>query len=669
MGEAAVERPLEKLVSGTQLSQPASSPRAAVTGVPEPTEAWTAAPAVAALSYSDRELFRKGEPHRIIAGAIHYFRIHPEQWQDRIDRLVAMGVNTLDTYIAWNFHQPYEEVKPDFTGWRDIARFVTMAGESGLDVILRPGPYICAEWDNGGFPSWATADSQMVLRSSDPLFTGVVAEWFDHLMPVIEPLQSCHGGPVIAVQVENEYGSYGDDKEYLRWNRQALIDRGITEMLFTADGGTDYFLDGGALPDTWATATLGSRGDEADAVWERRRPGEPFFNVEFWNGWFDHWGENHHTRSAADAVAEAKKILDLDGSICLYMAHGGTNFGLTAGANHDGAIQPTVTSYDSDAPIAEDGRLTAKFHAMRGAFHAAAGRELTTLPAHLERPVPVVPACSIALSPGTALLDFVRGTEPVRSVKPMSFEQLGLDRGLVHYSAQAVLPNGGGVIKIRGLHDRAYVWVDNNYAGVLTDATAPEGLKVNGTGDSVALEILVENQGRINYGPRFGEGKGILDGVLINQRYVFHWDQRSLDLEKPLTELLREGAAKDSPNHGENVTIVKSATPLASPSDAVAARDTLGAGFFHGEVIIEEAADTYLALPGFGKGVVWVNDFLVGRFWEIGPQVTLYVPGPLLQAGSNRITVLEFEHGGTHVQLHEEANLGVIGVTYVEDLG
>lgn len=192
---------------------------------------------------------------------------------------------------------------------------------------------------------------------------------------------------------------------------------------------------------------------------------------------------------------------------------------------------------------------------------------------------------------------------------------------------------------------------------------------MNGTGDSVALEILVENQGRINYGPRFGEGKGILDGVLINQRYVFHWDQRSLDLEKPLTELLREGAAKDSPNHGENVTIVKSATPLASPSDAVAARDTLGAGFFHGEVIIEEAADTYLALPGFGKGVVWVNDFLVGRFWEIGPQVTLYVPGPLLQAGSNRITVLEFEHGGTHVQLHEEANLGVIGVTYVEDLG
>jgi beta-galactosidase len=587
-----------------------------------------------------------------MAGAIHYFRVHPDLWQDRIDRLVAMGVNTLDTYVAWNFHQPEKDLAPDFTGWRDLTRFITLAGKAGLDVIVRPGPYICAEWDNGGFPAWAISDPEMVLRSSDPLFTSVVETWFDALIPVIVPLQASNGGPVIAVQIENEYGSYGDDKEYLRWNRRALQERGITELLFTADGGTDYFLDGGALPDTWATATLGSRGDEADAVWERRRPGEPFFNVEFWNGWFDHWGENHHTRAGSDAAAEVKKILDVDGSVCLYMAHGGTNFGLTSGSNHDGVIQPTVTSYDSDAPIAEDGRLTEKFHAMRKVFFAAEGRELTPVPAHLEQPAPVVPACTIALTRGTALLDFVRALKPVASVKPLSFEKLGLDRGLVHYSATAVLPNGEATIKIRGLHDRAYVWVDGVYAGVLTDGNGDTGVTFPGTGDAVSLEILVENQGRINYGPLFGQGKGILDGVLINQRYVFHWEQRAINLERPLAELLEPHvSAGDAASTGE------------------AAGDSTGAGYFHGELTIDEPADTYLALPGFGKGIVWLNGFLLGRFWEVGPQVTLYVPAPLLNAGVNTVTVLELEHGGTHAQLLEQPDLGSVGETYVEDLG
>ena len=634
-------------------------PGAAVLGttvLPAALESTAKVPAPA-LTYANRQLLRNGAKHRIIAGAIHYFRIHPAQWQDRINRLVAMGVNTLDTYVAWNFHQPYQELAPDFTGWKDLARFITLAGDSGLDVIVRPGPYICAEWDNGGFPSWAIAAPDMVLRSSDPLFTKVVEEWFDHLLPVIEPLQACHGGPVIAVQIENEYGSYGDDKEYLRWNRKALLERGITEILFTADGGTDYFLDGGSLPDTWATATLGSRGDEADAVWERRRPGEPFFNVEFWNGWFDHWGEEHHNRSGVDAAAEVKKVLDVDGSICLYMAHGGTNFGLSSGANHNGAIQPTVTSYDSDAPIAEDGRLGEKFHAMREVFFAASGKEMTPIPAELAQPVPVLPACTFALTRGSALLDFVRAIEPVCSIKPLSFEKLGLDRGMVHYSAQAVLPVGEATIKIRDLHDRAYIWVDSVYSGVLNDATGADGLKVETGGGKAKLEILVENQGRVNYGPLFGQGKGILDGVLINQRYVFHWEQRPINLEKPLAELLKIG--------------VPSAPEVTSSASAEATvpEDSQGAGYFHGELHISEPADTYLALPGFGKGMVWINGFLLGRFWEIGPQVTLYVPGPLLNAGGNTVTVLELEHGGTHGELLQEPNLGLSGVTYVEDLG
>lgn len=616
-----------------------------------------------ALSYAGRKLFKHGQPHRIIAGAVHYFRIHPGQWQDRIDRLAAMGVNTLDTYVAWNFHQPRKGGAPDFTGWRDLARFITLAGDAGLDVIVRPGPYICAEWDNGGFPSWAISDPDMVVRSSDPRFTSVVETWFDALLPVIEPLQAAHGGPVVAVQIENEYGSYGDDAEYLRWNRAALQSRGITEMLFTADGGTDYFLDGGSLPETWATATLGSRGDEADAVWERRRPGEPFFNVEFWNGWFDHWTEDHHTRSAADASAEVGKILDLGGSVCLYMAHGGTNFGLTSGANHDGVIQPTVTSYDSDAPIAEDGRLTVKFHAMREAFFAAEGRELTPVPADLELPAAVLPASSIDLAPDTGLLDFVRAAEPVSSVKPLSFEQLGLDRGLAHYTATAVLPIGEATIRIRGLHDRAYVWIDGGYAGVVTDGTAADGLKVAHPGGQVTLEILVENQGRINYGPLFGQGKGILGGVLVNQRYVFHWQQRAIDLDRPLEELLNLAGSEPGAKTG-----AKTESEAGSEAGA-GARTGTGPGYFHGDFHVAAPADTYLALPGFGKGFVWLNGFLLGRFWEVGPQATLYVPAPLLRAGTNKVTVLELEHGGTRARLLDGPDLGTNGPAHVEDLG
>ncbi|HEY8296237.1 MAG TPA: beta-galactosidase family protein, partial [Micrococcaceae bacterium] len=565
-----------------------------------------------ALAIREGKLFRNGKVHRILAGAIHYFRVHPEQWEDRIARLAAMGANTLDTYIAWNFHQPRPDAAPDFSGWRDIGHFIRLAERAGLDVIVRPGPYICAEWDNGGFPAWVTAIPGLGLRSSDPAFTSVVGTWFDQLLPQLVPLQAGNGGPIVAVQIENEYGSYGDDQEYLRWNRHALEARGITEILFTADGGTDYFLDGGALPDTWATATLGSRGDDAIATWKRRRPGEPFFNVEFWNGWFDHWKERHHTRDAAEAASEVRQMLERDGSVCLYMAHGGTNFGLTSGCNHEASpgpgLQPTVTSYDSDAPIAEDGTLTEKFHAMRAEFHAAAGTEPPPLPLELTQPAATVAPQTLAVRPGVGLLDFARSGEPVRSVRPLSFEQLGLDRGLVLYSATAVLPEAQTTVTIRGLHDRAYLWVDGAFAGVLDEATAAGGIPVTGVGKPARLEILVENQGRINYGPLLGQGKGILGGAMIGRRYVFHWEQRLVPLEELDENRLGPLAA-------------------AAPTRRTAEGNAVGGpGFAAADFDLTTAADAYLALPGFGKGFAWVNGFLLGRYWETGPQVTLYIP-------------------------------------------
>ncbi|YCK79821.1 beta-galactosidase (plasmid) [Arthrobacter sp. D3-18] len=581
------------------------------------------------LSYQNSQLLRSHQPHRILAGAIHYFRVHPEQWRDRLLKLQAMGANTVDTYVAWNFHQPRQENAPDFNGWRDLGAFIDTAADIGLDVIVRPGPFICAEWDNGGLPAWLTRLPGIGLRCMDPVFTGAIETWFDQLLPIIAPRQAVHGGPVVAVQIENEYGSYGDDKDYLRWNRQALEQRGITELLFTADGGTDYFLDGGALDGTWAAATLGSRGDEAIETWRRRRPGEPFFNVEFWGGWFDHWGEeNHHVRDITETCTEVRKILDLDGSLCLYMAHGGTNFGLFSGANHDGSkLQPTTTSYDSDAPIAENGALTEKYHSLRAEFFRAQGvTDPPPLPPALLEPAPVLPAQSLPVAAGKPLLPLLReAARPVSSVLPLTFEQLGLDSGMVLYSSHPVLPGRPEEptetpLRILGLADRAYIWVDGSFAGILDAHNAADGLLLTGTGTPVQLEILVENRGRINYGPLIGQGKGILHGVLVNQRRTFNWNQTPIPLAGWGAEALE---------------------PLASAT-----------------LDIDAPADTYLAFPGFGQGFVWVNGFLLGRYQEAGPQVTLYVPAPLLHAGTNHIHILDLVKHGTQVELRPEPELG-----------
>lgn len=318
--------------------------------------------AAPSLTWRDGHLFRDGEPHRILSGAVHYFRIHPDQWEDRLRRLAAMGANTVDTYIAWNFHERTEG-EFDFTGWRDVARFIRIAGEVGLDVYVRPSPYICAEWSNGGIPFWLSGRVR-ALRSSDAGFLAAVDAWFDALIPQLEPLQAVHGGPIRLIQVENEYGSYGSDQAYLAHQRDALVSRGMVEMLTTADGTTADMVRNGSIPGVMGTFTFGTGVALAQ---ELRRDDHHLMCSELWGGWFDHWGEQHHVRSAASMIGTVQELLDAGGSVSVYMAHGGTNFGLWAGANHDGVIQPTITSYDSDAPIGEDGSLNDKFHALRAA--------------------------------------------------------------------------------------------------------------------------------------------------------------------------------------------------------------------------------------------------------------------------------------------------------------
>ncbi|MGN9842674.1 glycoside hydrolase family 35 protein [Nonomuraea sp. H19] len=603
---------------------------------PAPTTTTDAAgAATSALTWHGRRLYRHGVPHRLLSGALHYFRVHPDLWRDRIRRLADLGLNTVDTYVPWNFHQPREDEAPRFDGWRDVERFIRTAGEEGLDVVVRPGPYICAEWSNGGLPSWLTG-RDVTIRSSDPAFTSAVGRWFDELVPRIAALQAAEGGPVVAVQVENEFGSFGDDHAYLRWNRAALTARGIRELLFTADGPTELMLDGGTLPGTLTAVTLGSKPEAARRLLAARRPDEPFVVAEFWSGWFDHWGERHHVRGVDSAVRALDGIIADGGSVSIYMAHGGTNFGLWAGANeHEGRLQPTVTSYDSDAPVAEDGTLTAKFFAMREVLGA---RGPVRMPARM----PTLPPARVPLVHRADLLAGLGAVPAPTSTgpRPASFEQLGLDAGMVLHTAHPRIPAGEHRLVLTDVRDRALVFGDGAVLGV-ADPDHPE-LPVRGTGAVVRLEVLVENLGRVNYGPGIGRHKGLLGPVLVDRRIVQGWDSTPIALQEwSAAELARAAAAGPATTH---------------------------AGFAVATMRVETPADTFLALPGSSRGLVWVNGFLLGRYWEIGPQVTLYCPAPLLRVGENIVTVLELERLGGILELRERPELGP-PEEYVEEFG
>ncbi|MFS0895022.1 glycoside hydrolase family 35 protein [Microbacterium sp. 179-I 3D3 NHS] len=587
------------------------------------------------LTVEGDALLRDGRPHRILAGSMHYFRVHPDLWQDRLRRLAAMGMNTVDTYVAWNFHRQLHSDPHDFGGARDIGRFVRLAQAEGLDVIVRPGPYICAEWDNGGFPAWVTAQTGPRVRSLEPAYLDVVAEWFDHLLPELVPLQAAFGGPIVAFQIENEYGSFGDDTGYLEWMREAMGERGVSELMYTADGPTHLMFDGGTLPGVLAAATFGTNPDHAVALLRERGRVEPFLCAEFWDGWFDHWGKGHNTRSVDSAAHTLRGILE-HGSVSVYMAHGGTNFGLWSGANEDdGVLSPTVTSYDSDAPVGEDGRLTGKFHAFRELFGQYGGDISAALP-----PAPAVVAPQrIELTPGSDLLAAAASVSPaVRRAETRSFDELSLASGLMLYRSRPVLPPEETTLTITGLHDRALVFVDGVLLGVSTDETAV--LPITGAGRAVDLEIVVENEGRINYGPMLGQGKGILGHVRVERRKVHGWEMHPLPLDRwgasELDLLVRPEA------QGVPVVEDRSGRPR----------------FSSGSFELPEAADAHLALPGAERGFVWINGFLLGRYRAEGPQETLYIPAPLLRADRNTVVVLDLAGTASVAELRDTPSLG-----------
>ncbi|MEJ1089799.1 beta-galactosidase family protein [Microbacterium sp. Mu-80] len=584
------------------------------------------------LTWSDGEIQRDGKPHRILSGAVHYFRVHPDQWEDRLRRLAAMGANTVDTYIAWNFHERTEG-EYDFTGWRDVARFIRLAGEVGLDVFVRPSPYICAEWSNGGIPFWLSGRTS-TLRTVDPAYLAAVDAWYDQLIPQVAPLQAAHGGPIRLIQVENEYGSYGSDAGYMAYLRDALTSRGMVEMLTTADGTTADMVRNGSTPGVMGTFTFGTGVPAAIAL---NRDGEHLMCSELWGGWFDHWGEQHHVRSADSMIGTVDELLAAGGSVSLYMAHGGTNFGFWAGANHDGNIQPTITSYDSDAPIGEDGTLGDKFHALRAAFAPFHDGELPEVPEAPKRQ----PAASAALTAQAGLLDVVRSF-PVTAESPMplTFEALGAEEGLVAYESQITFP-AAATIGILGLRDRATIYLDDMRLGVL-EHDGSHTLALPADGGEGRLTILVESLGRINYGPFTGEAKGILQGVVINRRrYVHGWEHRVLGDGVPSSPV---------PERAQS----------SSPVPERAQRDEGALGLAAASFDVTDVADAWLAFPGGAKGMVWLNGFLLGRYWERGPQETLYAPAPLWREGANEIVVLDTDRLGSSVEIREQPAFGPV---------
>ncbi|MEU3524483.1 beta-galactosidase family protein [Streptomyces sp. NPDC038707] len=558
-----------------------------------------------------------GRPVRLLSGALHYFRVHEAQWGHRLAVLRAMGLNCVETYVPWNLHEPRPGVFRDVGA---VGRFLDAVGAAGMRAIVRPGPYICAEWENGGLPAWLTGEVGRRVRTRDARYLARVRSWFARLLPEVVPRQADRGGPVVLVQVENEYGSYGSDTGYLEELAGMLRAEGVTAALCTSDGPEDHMLTGGSLPGVLATVNFGSHARAAFEALRRHRGEGPLMCMEFWCGWFDHWAGEHAVRDPAEAAGVLREILECGASVNLYMAHGGTSFGGWSGANrggalHEGPLEPDVTSYDYDAPVDEYGRPTEKFRRFREVLAGYAPGPLPGLPP----PPAVLAAPAEAVLTGWASLPGVLGAlggpETVAPVPP-TFEELGVTRGLVRYEAEVPGPRRPYPLTVRGLRDLAVVYVDGERAGVLTEAEPRLPEPVAG---HARVELWVESLGRVNYGPRLGEPKGITGGILHERQYVHGVRARGLDLDA-----FADGV---------------SAVPFGPPPGR------LTPGLYRGSVTVPAPGDARLELPGRTRGFVWINGFDLGRYWSTGPQRSLYVPGPVLREGENEVWVLDLDTG------------------------
>ncbi|NXL43838.1 GLBL2 protein, partial [Podilymbus podiceps] len=605
------------------------------------------------LQTESSQFLLEGMPFRIFGGSMHYFRVPREYWEDRMLKMKACGLNTLTTYVPWNLHEQ-ERGKFDFSRNLDLEAFLSLAAKNGLWVILRPGPYICSEWDLGGLPSWLLQDPEMQLRTTYKGFTEAVDAYFDHLMPIVVPLQAStihyplcpqykKGGPIIAVQVENEYGSYAKDSNYMTYVKMALLSRGIVELLMTSDNKNGLSL--GVVEGALATLNFQKLEPGLLKYLDTVQRDQPKMVMEYWTGWFDNWGGPHYVFDADEMVNTVASILKLGASINLYMFHGGTNFGFMNGALEADEYKSDVTSYDYDAVLTEAGDYTSKFFKLRQLFSMIIGQ-----------PLPLPPMIESKASYGAILLhqyislwDVLPSLlQPIKSEFPINMENLhlndssGQSYGYVLY--ETVIFGGGHLHSRDHVRDRAQVFVNTMYVGELdyntVELSLPEGQGFR------QLRLLVENRGRVNYGLALNEQrKGLIGDVFLNKTPLRNFKIYSLEMKPGFMKSLRDIAGWS-----------------AVPDYFV------GPAFFRGRLWIEhQPQDTFLKLQaspffkkklGWEKGVVFVNGQNLGRYWKIGPQETLYLPGPWLWKGSNEIVIFEERTAGRIIQSVDIPYLG-----------
>ncbi len=572
------------------------------------------------------------KPIKIYSGEMHYSRIPKEYWRHRLQMVKAMGLNAVATYVFWNYHNPSPGVWDFKTGNRDLATYIKIAQEEGLLVILRPGPYVCAEWEFGGYPWWLQKNKELVLRGNNTAFLDSCKVYINRLAKEVKGLQVTYGGPIIMVQAENEFGSYVSQRkdipltEHRKYNeaiKNILQETGFNVPFFTSDG--SWLFEGGAIPGVFPTANGESNIENLKKVINQYNGGTgPYMVAEFYPGWLDHWAETFVRIPTEKVANQTEAYLKNDVEFNFYMVHGGTNFGFTSGANYDKErdIQPDITSYDYDAPITEAGWASPKYMAIRDIMKKYVKYAIPDIPAQ----IPVISIPSIPLKESVSLFDIKKQIKPIVADQALSFEELNQGHGYVLYSRHFNQPIEGELI-INGLRDFATVYVDGERVGVMNRINKQYVIDIK-IPFNATLDILVENMGRINYGAKIIENtKGIISTVYINDFAITgDWQMYSIPFDKPMD------LGKYPQKNTAGIPVV-----------------------YSGTFTLEKTGDTFLDMSSWGKGIVFVNGYHLGRYWNVGPQQTLYLPGCWLKKGKNEIQIFE--------QLNDDIKKEVSGVS------
>jgi beta-galactosidase len=561
------------------------------------------------FSLGDSVFLLDGKPFQMISGEIHYPRVPREAWRQRMKMARAMGLNTIGTYVFWNLHEPQKGVY-DFSGNNDIAAFVRIAKEEGLWVVLRPSPYVCAEWEFGGYPYWLQNEKGLIVRSKETQYTIAYTNYIKALAKQLAPLQIEHGGNILMVQIENEYGSYGSDKEYLAMNRKIYREAGFDGLLYTCDPAGDIkngHLEG-LLP---AVNGIDKPSQVRKLVKDNFNGKGPFYIAEWYPAWFDWWGTKHHTVAAEKYVSRLDSVLNAGLSINMYMFHGGTTRGFMNGANlkEDTPFEPQISSYDYDAPLDEAGNATEKFMQFRNVIqkHLPASVKLPDVPAKKK----TIAINHIVFNQSNTVFNIL--SKPISNKTPLTFEDLKQPYGFVLYST-TLQPHASNILKFESLNDYGIIFLNDKFIGVLDRRLNQDSIQLPASASNDKLEVLVENMGRINFGPYLLKNKkGIVGTVNLNGKEIENWKMYPLPFNN-VQQLFFTNTSKSA----SNIPAVKK-----------------------GAFSLNEVADTYLDMSKWGKGVVWVNGHNLGRYWNIGPQQTIYLPAEWLKKGENEIVVFE----------------------------